>query len=114
MRSISRRLAIAGMVGIGPALALDRHDPAPKFWAKTMDGERLDNESLKGKVVLLQFWTTWCQYCRHDQDAIESIIGDYQEKGLLVVGVNVGESKKKVQQYLEQYPRSCKIVLTQD
>src|SRR5690349_10678858 len=41
-------------------------EAAPNFRARTMDGEKFSNESLKGKVVLLQFWATWCKVCRAD------------------------------------------------
>jgi thiol-disulfide isomerase/thioredoxin len=69
---------------------------------------------VKGKVVLLQFWTTWCPYCRKEQDAVEALVHDFTARGLVVLAVNVGESKKKVKQYLADSPRSCKIVLTDD
>ena len=64
--------------------------------------------------MLLQFWTTWCPYCRKDQDAVEALVRDFDASGLVVLAVNVGESKKKVKQYLADSPRTCKIVLTAD
>jgi thiol-disulfide isomerase/thioredoxin len=101
--------ACAGVAG-----SIDVREAAPRFTARTMDGERFTNESLKGRVVLLQFWTTWCRYCRADQDAVDSITRDLESKGLVVLAVNVAESRKKVKQYLEQSPRACKIALTED
>ena len=114
--SISRRALIAGMVAapIAGAIGLDSSEPAPHFHAKSMDGDNYDNESLKGKNVLIQFWTTWCPYCRNDEPAFEAVIQDFADKGLVVLAVNVGESKKKVKKYLEQSPRPCKVVLTED
>ncbi len=95
-------------------MALDTRGEAPRINAKTIDGERLTNDSLKGKPVLLQFWTTWCQYCRRDQEAVDEITRDYKDKGLVVIAVNVGESRRKVKSYLEANPRACKVVLTED
>jgi thiol-disulfide isomerase/thioredoxin len=95
-------------------LAIDTREPAPSFRAKSMDGETFNNESLKGKPVLIQFWATWCKYCRSDEPAVESVIRDFTEKGLVVLGVDVGEPKKKVKQYLADSPRTCKIVLMED
>ena len=89
-------------------------DPAPHFTAKTMDGERFTNESVKGKVVLVQFWATWCQYCQREQPIVDDLTKEFADKGLVVLAVNVGESKKKVKKYLEEKPRTCKIVLTED
>jgi thiol-disulfide isomerase/thioredoxin len=115
--SISRRTALQTLVSTAfcrVANAIDNREPAPKFSAKTLDGELFTNESIKGTAVLLQFWTTWCPYCRKDQPALESIIHDLQDKGLVILAVDVGESRKKVKRYLEESPRSCKIVLTED
>ena len=89
-------------------------EAAPRFHAKSMDGESFSNDSLKGKVVLLQFWATWCKYCRGDQPAVDEIAHEFADRGLVVLAVNVAESKKKVKQYLDQSPRSCKVVLTED
>ena len=100
---------------LAPAvLAIDSREPAPRFRAKTMDGETITNDSIQGKVVLLQFWATWCQYCKRDMPALESIGHDFSSQGLMILGVNVGESKKKVKQFLEQSPRSSKVVLMED
>jgi thiol-disulfide isomerase/thioredoxin len=95
------------------ALAGDR-EAAPRFNAKTLTGDKFNNESLKGKVVLLQFWTTWCPYCRHEQSMIDDIQKEFASQGLVVLAINVGESKKTVKKYLEQSPRTCPIVLTDD
>lgn len=92
----------------------DEGQPAPRFHAKTMSGDTYTNQSVKGKVVLLQFWTTWCPYCRKEQALVDSIDHEFANKDLVVLAVNVAESKKKVKQYLQENPRSCRIVLTED
>ena len=94
--------------------ALSQQDPAPRFNAKTMTGEKFTNESVKGKVVLLQFWATWCPYCRGEQQIVDSLQSEFADKGLVVLAVDVAESKKKVQNYLKENPRQCRIVLTDD
>src|SRR5262249_16777453 len=86
----------------------------PHFRAKTTTGEQFNNESIKGKVVLLEFWTTWCPYCKDDEKVVDSIGREFADKGLVVLAVDVLESKKTVKKYLEEHPRSCKIVLTED
>lgn len=96
------------------AAGLNDREPAPRFFAKTMDGEKFSNDSVKGKVVLLQFWATWCQYCRREQPIVDDIDHEFAAKGLVVLAVDVGESKKKVKQYLASTPRTCKVVLTED
>ncbi len=101
-------------LGIRKLASLDTREPAPHFVARSMDGEKYTNESLKGKVVLIEFWATWCPYCKRDEPALESVIKDFEKDGLLVLAVDMGEPRRKVKKYLEASPRSCKIVLAQD
>jgi thiol-disulfide isomerase/thioredoxin len=87
---------------------------APRFNAKTMDGEKFTNETTKGKVVLLEFWTTWCPYCFTEAPFVDKLNHEYGDKGLLVLTINVGESRKTVKKYLDQHPRTTRIILTDD
>jgi thiol-disulfide isomerase/thioredoxin len=89
-------------------------EPAPHFHAKTITGENFANDSIKGKIVLLDFWTTWCQYCAQEAGYVDQLNKDYSDKGLLVLAVNVGESKKTVNKYLAAHPRTSRVVLTDD
>jgi thiol-disulfide isomerase/thioredoxin len=102
-------LALAQAFAIKPP-----REQAPVFHAKSMDGEKFSNASLKGKVVLLQFWATWCKYCRADQTEVDEITREFAGRGLVVLAVSVNESKKTVKKYLEQSPRAPKIILTED
>ena len=102
-------LAIASIVA-----ASEENKPAPRFRATTMAGEAFNNTSIQGKVILLEFWTTWCQYCRQEEPFVEQVNKEFADQGLIVLSVNVGESKKTVKKYLEQHPRACRVVLTQD
>ena len=72
------------------------------------------SETLKGKVVLIEFWATWCKYCKSDERAIEQLVKDFGKDGLIVLAVDMGEPKRKVKKYLAASPRSCKIVLAED
>jgi thiol-disulfide isomerase/thioredoxin len=97
------------------ASAADKtREPAPRFNAKTMSGEAFNNASVKGKVVLLQFWTTWCPYCHAEQEMVDRMQTEFADQGLIVLAIDVGESKKKVKQYLLENPRACRLVLNED
>jgi cytochrome c biogenesis protein CcmG, thiol:disulfide interchange protein DsbE len=104
-------LLLACLSGVA---ADNAREAAPRFNAKTLSGEAFNNSSVKGKVVLLQFWATWCPYCRAEQQIVDNLQKEFADKGLLVLAVDVGESKKKVKQYLVENPRTCRIVLTED
>ncbi len=89
-------------------------EPGPHFNAKTTDGEKFTNDSIKGKVVLLEFWTTWCPYCLDEAAFVDKIGKEFADKGLILLAINVGESKKTVNKFLATHPRNCKIVLMED
>jgi thiol-disulfide isomerase/thioredoxin len=95
------------------AMALEA-EPAPRFHAKSLDGENFSNDSMKGKVVLLQFWATWCKYCRGEQSVVDELTREFADRGLVVLAVDFMEPKKVVKKYLEQMPRACKVILTED
>jgi thiol-disulfide isomerase/thioredoxin len=89
-------------------------EPAPHFNATTTAGEKFNNGSIKGKVVLLEFWTTWCTYCENERPFVERLNEEFGSKGLIILAVNVGESKKTVKKYMAEHPRKTRIVLTDD
>lgn len=94
--------------------AQQKKEPAPRFTATTMDGEKFSNASVKGKVVLLDFWTTWCPYCNEEAEIVDKLGRELGDKGLIVLAINVAESKKKVKLHLQRHPRTSRIVLMED
>jgi thiol-disulfide isomerase/thioredoxin len=88
--------------------------PAPRFRAKTTAGDQFNNASVKGKVVLFEFWTTWCKYCADEADMVDDIAKEFSDKGLIVLAVDVLEPDQKVKKYLVDHPRTVPIVLTKD
>jgi cytochrome c biogenesis protein CcmG/thiol:disulfide interchange protein DsbE len=88
--------------------------PAPRFRAKTTTGDQFNNASVKGKVVLFEFWTTWCQYCEAEAELVDDIAKEFAGKGLIVLAVDVLEPDQRVKKYLVEHPRSVPIVLTKD
>ena len=118
---MERTILLRGVLGCalilaalsGFAVPKDK-EPAPRFIATTTAGEKFSNASIKGKVVLLEFWTTWCGFCADEAPFVDKIGQELAGKGLILLAINVGESRKTVKKYLEQHPRSCKIVLMED
>jgi thiol-disulfide isomerase/thioredoxin len=67
---------------------------APSFNLKITDGTKATNASLKGKVVLLDFWATWCGPCKKASPTMQSLHKENFSKGLRVIGVSVMEEEK--------------------
>ena len=94
----------------GPSLDLTGQD-APEFDVRALDGTAYSLASLKGRPVLLDFWATWCGPCRKGMPAIENIARDYKDRGLVVLGVDVGENRKTVEDFLKATPASYPTIL---
>jgi len=116
-RTFTLRVALSCTLFLASICALARpkdKEPAPRFNATTTTGEKFTNQSIKGKVVLLEFWTTWCGFCADEAAFVDKIGHELADKGLILLAINVGESKKTVKKYLEQHPRKSKIVMMED
>lgn len=108
MRILCALLTVALLAGLAAA---DSRTPAPQFTATTLDGQTFSSSSLRGNVVLLQFWTTWCPVCRQEQPALDNIEAEFGSSGLVVLAVDDGESEAVVRKYLQERPRSCPVVV---
>lgn len=74
---------------------------APEFRSCCHRGEELSLAALRGRVVLLNFWTTWCTECRKDIPALERLHKEFTPNGLTVVGINLRESQGAIERYAE-------------
>ena len=74
-----------------PKLAIKVGDPAPDFTLTSLDGKQVTLASLRGKVVLLDFWATWCGPCRAGMPTMEKLHNAYQGKKVVILGVNTFE-----------------------
>jgi thiol-disulfide isomerase/thioredoxin len=69
---------------------------APDFSLKTLEGQEVTLASLKGKVVLIDFWATWCGPCRESIPHLVDLYKSYREKGFEVVGISVDKGEAEV------------------
>lgn len=82
-------------------------DIVPAFSATTLDGAVINSDSLRGKVVLVNFWATWCLPCRAEMPFLESMWKRHRDDGLVVVGLSVdrgGEVQQFVRERSITYP----------
>lgn len=86
--------------------------PAPYFILPTWDGNTLRSTSLKGKVVVLDFFQTWCPDCQKSAVELEKLYKKYKDQGLIIVGISHDREKSAVvAPYIKQYNLTYPILL---
>jgi peroxiredoxin len=89
---------IGALVGLGSG-----GEEAPAFRFTALDGRQIDSDELRGKVVVLNFWATWCGPCRLEMPSLQSIHEDRAEDGVVVLGLSTdGSNTAAVQDFLSE------------
>jgi thiol-disulfide isomerase/thioredoxin len=81
------------------------------FTMKDVDGNEVSLSAYKGKVVLLNFWATWCGPCKAEIPGFVRIQEKYRDKGLVIVGYSVDDTAEKAKAYASQYKMNYPILL---
>jgi peroxiredoxin len=84
---------------------------APPFELVDLDGRRHDLKAHRGKVVLVNFWATWCEPCREEMPSIQRLRARMADKRFAVLMVNVDEPEARVRRYVEEARLDLPIVV---
>ena len=84
---------------------------APDFALQGLDGKPVALKDLRGKVVVLNFWATWCPPCRAEMATLNQVQQDHAARGLVVLGVNQLEDPQTVQRFMQDQGLSFPIAL---
>lgn len=100
-------------VSAGASLMPMEREPAPDFSLQNLDGANISLSALKGKVVLINFWATWCAPCREEMPSMQKLWEKYSGEDFEMLAVNVGEDIGIVKEFknLFQPTLSMPIVL---
>lgn len=84
---------------------------APDFSLPLIDGGKVTLSELRGKPVMINFWTTWCPACREEMPDLVSVYKEYAGKGLMMLAVDVGEKTSVVMDYVKEIGLSLPVLL---
>ncbi len=90
--------------------ALVPGDAPPVIDIPDQAGKKVDLNELKGKVVLVDFWASWCGPCKQEMPVLEELHKKYVKQGLVIVGINIDSNAKKMNNFLKGIPVSFRIV----
>ena len=89
-------------------------DQAPNFELQDMNGENVKLSDFEGQGVFLNFWGTWCPPCKKEMPFIEKHFKEFTDKGVQVLSVNIGESKFKVDTFVQQYGLTFPVLIDEN
>lgn len=84
---------------------------APEVQFTKLDGNPLRIKDLRGRVVLLNFWATWCIPCRNEIPSLSAMQKDLEPRGLTIIGVSYDDTADLVKDFQKQIPQTYEIVL---
>ncbi len=86
-------------------------DLAPDFELQTVDGNSVRLRDLRGQVVMINFWATWCAPCRQEMPALSQMYSDLKDEGFVLLGINLDQQSGKAREYLQQTPVTFPVLL---
>jgi cytochrome c biogenesis protein CcmG/thiol:disulfide interchange protein DsbE len=100
--------ALALLVVFGNALgsarvALEPGAPAPTFSLEAFDGSTVSLDALRGQVVVLNFWASWCKECGDEAGELEALWQEYGSKGVVFLGVDYTDTRPAAEAYIRKH-----------
>lgn len=86
-------------------------EPGPSFRLATLDGRQLGPADFPGKVVVLDFWATWCGPCHLQAEILKTIHQDFADRGVQILAVDVGEDEETVRAFVADSPLPYPVLL---
>lgn len=114
LRTATYRGLVASLVLACTALTGASNGPAPGFELPARSGGTLSLEELKGQVVMINFWASWCGPCRQEMPLLEQMHKKYEAMGFKLLGINVEAETKDAERWLVQTPVSFPILFDRE
>ncbi len=96
------------------SLSIQRINPPQKaedFTLRTLEGKRVSLKDYRGKVIFLNFWATWCGFCRIEMPSIEKLWQEFKEEDFAILAIDVQEEGKLVTSFMKKMNLSFPMLL---
>jgi len=103
--------AVTALVVLSASLAASSPQKrAPDVTLQTADGQPMRLADFKGKVVLVDFWASWCVPCKTSFPALDSLYREYHARGVDVLAVNLDERRRDADAFLAERPHALTVL----
>ena len=76
--------------------------PSPDFTLPNLEGGKVSLKDFRGKLLMLNFWASWCAPCREEMPAMERLYQRYKDRGFVILGVNIKDDKKSAIAFVKE------------
>lgn len=91
------------LIGASPVFAIQVGDETPDFTTQTFDGTELNLKSFRGKVVLVNFWASWCIPCRQELPFFAELQREYASDDFAIIAVNIDKKREKAEEFIRKF-----------
>jgi len=108
--AVSLFIVLSGLLGMAARPPLVG-SPAPEIVLKDLQGRDVKLSDLRGKVVLVNFWATWCKPCKEEMPAMQASYDKLRDKGFVVLAVNELEDTARVAEHIRTHGHTFEVVM---
>jgi peroxiredoxin len=113
----AKRWLVAGLVGLGASVsmaAVTPSTPAPDFTLRSVGGPNLRLQEQRGRVVMVNFWATWCAPCRQEMPQLNKLYDKYRASGFVLLGVNIDDDAGRATELASKLGLKFPVLLDTD
>ncbi|MCL6429852.1 MAG: TlpA family protein disulfide reductase [Anaerolineae bacterium] len=109
-------VVVASLAGCAPdaRVGTQKGEVAPDFSLPALEGGEKSLRDYRGRVVLLNFWATWCGPCRAEMPDMQAVYEELSGRGFVVVAVNGGEGRDRVQSFVEEFGLTFPVLVDEE